>query len=304
MGFDSSDDACIYKISDDVAIVQTVDFFPPMVDDPFIFGQIAAANALSDIYAMGGKVTHALNLLCFPSCLDISIAGEILAGGADKVLEAGAVVAGGHSIVDNEPKFGLCVSGLIDPKKVLPNSGARPGDKLIITKAMGTGILSTAQKGGILAESSYMAAIETMRQLNRRAAEIAQTFDMSGCTDITGFGLIGHACEMAEGSDTTIVLDSAAIPLLPDAFDMASMGIIPAGAYNNRDYFGSRVEVKDSVHLALSDIMYDPQTSGGLLLAVPEKDAAELLKALKGELPVAECIGEVIPKGEKSIVVI
>ena len=211
-----------------------------MVDDPFTFGQIAAANALSDIYAMGGTPTHAMNLLCFPNCLELDVAGQILAGGADKAAEAGCTIAGGHTITDNEPKYGLCVSGFVDPRHVLLNSSAKEGDVLILTKALGTGILTTAFKGGLVTDEELQPAIDSMRQLNRLAALAAKGLEIHACTDVTGFGLAGHLCEMAEGSNLTAVLDTAALPALPKALEMARMGLIPAGAYRNRDHFGSR----------------------------------------------------------------
>ncbi len=281
VGYDTSDDACVYKISDELALVQTVDFFPPMVDDPYLFGQIAAANALSDVYAMGGRPTHAMNLLCFPDCLDLEIAGQILAGGADKVREAGCTIAGGHSISDKEPKYGLCVSGFVDPRKMLTNSAVQPGDVLIITKPIGTGILSTAAKPGFLSDEEMQMMIDTMRQLNRYAGEAAENMDVHACTDITGFGLAGHLCEMAEGSKTTIVLDSQKVPILPGVLNWAQMGMIPAGAYRNRSYFGgNRVQVADSVSVALSDAMFDPQTSGGLLFSLSPDQAEALMERL------------------------
>ena len=203
IGFDSSDDACVYRVSDDVAIVQTVDFFPPMVDDPYLFGQIAAANAISDVYAMGGKPIFALNLLCFPNCLDLEVAGEILAGGADKAAEAMCTIAGGHSITDNEPKYGMCVTGTVHPQKVLANNSPRQGDAVVITKALGTGILTTAFKGEFIGEEDLKPATDAMRQLNRYAAEAAEGLRVHACTDITGFGFAGHLCEMMEGSGMT-----------------------------------------------------------------------------------------------------
>ena len=271
--------------------MQTVDFFPPMVDDPFVFGQIAAANALSDVYAMGGTPTHAMNLLCFPNCLDLSVAAQILAGGADKAAEAGCTIAGGHTITDNEPKYGLCVSGFVDPKSVLLNSSAREGDALILTKALGTGILTTAFKGGMISEAELQPAVDSMRQLNRRAAEAAKGLSIHACTDITGFGLAGHLCEMAEGCGLTAVIDPAEIPALPQALDMARMGLIPAGAYRNRDHFGCHVRL-DGIATELADLLFDPQTSGGLLFAVDKADARRLTDNLRDLKLVAAHIGE------------
>ena len=252
-----------------------------MVDDPFTFGQIAAANALSDIYAMGGTPTHAMNLLCFPNCLELDVAGQILAGGADKAAEAGCTIAGGHTITDNEPKYGLCVSGFVDPRHVLLNSSAKEGDVLILTKALGTGILTTAFKGGLVTDEELQPAIDGMRQLNRLAALAAKGLEIHACTDVTGFGLAGHLCEMAEGSNLTAVLDTAALPALPKALEMARMGLIPAGAYRNRDHFGSRT-CFDGVALELADLAFDPQTSGGLLFALEEEQAA-ILEARLGQ---------------------
>ncbi len=281
VGYDTADDACVYRISDTLALVQTVDFFPPMVDDPFVFGQIAAANALSDIYAMGGTPTHAMNLLCFPSCLELEVAAEILRGGADKAAEAGCAIAGGHTVTDNEPKYGLCVSGFVDPRRVLLNSSAKAGDALILTKALGTGILTTAYKGGLLTEEELRPAVDSMRLLNKSAAQAATGLEVHACTDITGFGLAGHLCEMAEGSGLTAALDASAMPALPRALEMARMGLIPAGAYRNRDHFGPRTSF-EGLPLELADLAFDPQTSGGLLFALGEGEAETLANNLRG----------------------
>ncbi len=291
VGYDTSDDACVYRISDELALVQTVDFFPPMVDDPFQFGQIAAANALSDIYAMGGRPTHAMNLLCFPECLDLEIAAEILAGGADKVREAGCTIAGGHSINDKEPKYGLCVSGFVDPRKMLTNSAVKPGDCLVITKPIGTGILTTAAKGELLTPEETRGMVDTMRTLNRVASMCAEGVNVHACTDITGFGLAGHLCEMAEGSKTSIFLEAGKVPVLPGVLQWARMGMIPAGAYRNRKYFGPRVKVAESVPTELSDAVFDPQTSGGLLFSLPEQEAKDLLARLQDANVPAAIIG-------------
>ena len=279
VGFDTSDDACVYRISDDVALVQTVDFFPPMVDDPYVFGQIAAANALSDVYAMGATPTHAMNLLCFPNCLSLDVAAKILEGGASKAAEAGCPIVGGHTIADDEPKYGLCVSGLTHPDNVLLNSSACAGDALILTKPLGTGILTTAYKGGLVDDEQMQCAVDSMRQLNKYAAEAAKGLEVHACTDITGFGLAGHLCEMAEGSGLTAVIDPEKIPALPLALDMARMGLIPGGAYRNRDHFGPGTKL-DSLPLELSDLLFDPQTSGGLLFAVEPSQAEVLIERL------------------------
>lgn len=275
-----------------------------MVDDPFLYGQIAAANAFSDIYAMGARPKVAMNLLCFPSCLDLSVAGKILAGGADRAKEAGCVIAGGHSVVDNEPKYGLCVTGIIHPAHILTNCGAQPGDALILTKAVGTGVVMTAYKGGLLTESETSETTDSMRTLNRRAAEIAADFTVHACTDITGFGAAGHVCEMAEGSGVTAVLRASSFPLLPHAQDMARIGILPAGAYRNQDYFADRVFAESDVPVVLTDLLFDPQTSGGLLLSVPEEEADRLLAALQKEVPATALIGEVTKKTDRFVQIV
>lgn len=280
IGFDSSDDACVYRVSDDVAIVQTVDFFPPMVDDPYLFGQIAAANAISDVYAMGGKPIFALNLLCFPNCLDLEVAGEILAGGADKAAEAMCTIAGGHSITDDEPKYGMCVTGTVHPQKVLANNSPRQGDAVVITKALGTGILTTAFKGEFIGEDDLKPATDAMRQLNRYAAEAAESLRIHACTDITGFGFAGHLCEMMEGSGMTAQISAQKLPILPRAMEMASYGMVPGGAYRNRDHFGLKLDLS-GVSQSYGDVMLDPQTSGGLMFSVDERDVETLLRRLR-----------------------
>lgn len=299
MGFDASDDACVYRISDELALVQTVDFFPPLVDDPFIFGQIAAANALSDVYAMGGRPVLALNLLAFPSCLDIAVAGRILAGGADKAREAGCIIAGGHSISDNEPKYGLSVTGFVHPDRVLTNVGAVPGDSLILSKALGVGVLTTAYKGGLIAEAGLAPALDSMRALNRAAAEAAAAFDVHACTDVTGFGLIGHSCELAGAGDITVELEARSLPLLPQVRELAQMGLLAAGCHRNRQHFQERVGLSAAVDLELTDIMYDPQTSGGLLLALPASQAPALLERLLAAGCSAALVGQVRERREQ-----
>lgn len=301
VGTETSDDAAVYKINDDLAMIQTVDFFTPVVDDPYLFGQIAAANALSDVYAMGGEPKVALNLAALPDCLDIEILGEILKGGADKVIEAGAVLAGGHTISDNEPKYGLCVSGFVDPKLMWKNYGAEAGDVLILTKPLGTGILSTAIKGELASEDEIEAAVKNMTYLNRYARDIAAGFSIHSCTDITGFGIAGHAMEMAKGSEKTLILDTGSLPVLKGVQAYTEMGLIPAGAYRNREYLEKDVESRISGTWQ-EDLIYDPQTSGGLLIAVSEEEAPELLKRLNTlELPSA-MIGKVTEKQEKFLI--
>ncbi len=300
VGTETADDAAVYEISKELAIIQTVDFFTPVVDDPYTFGQIAAANALSDIYAMGGEPRLALNVAAFPSCLPPDILGDILAGGADKVMEAGAVLAGGHTIMDDEPKYGLCVTGFVHPKKVWTNNGAKQGDILILTKPLGSGILTTAEKGGMVSEEEIKKAIHTMAYLNKYACEAVQDLRVHGCTDITGFGLAGHAGEMAEGSQKTILIHSGKVPVLDGALTYASMGFVPAGAYRNREYVSAEIS-RNIQGQPIEDILYDPQTSGGLLISIHPGDVQEAVKRLSTlEIP-GTIIGEVIEKQEKSL---
>ncbi len=302
VGTETSDDAAVYQISEELAVIQTVDFFTPVADDPYLFGQIAAANALSDVYAMGGEPKLALNLAAFPNCLDIEILGEILRGGADKVMEAGAVLAGGHTISDEEPKYGLCVTGFVHPQKMWKNYGAEPGDVLILTKPLGSGILSTAVKGELAAEKEIQGAVKAMTTLNKYAAELARGFEVHSCTDVTGFGLAGHAMEMAKGSRKTFVIHAEKIPVLSGAQEYAEMGLIPAGAYRNREYLEEDIESR--ICGWREDLLFDPQTSGGLLLAVTPEDAGKLMEKLSGlELPSA-VIGEVTEKQKNFLVFI
>lgn len=293
MGFSGSDDAAVYRINNDTAVIQTLDFFTPVVDDPFVFGQIAAANSLSDIYAMGGQPVLALNIVCFPKCLQLDVLKDILLGGADRVKEAGALLAGGHTVQDDEPKYGLSVMGLVHPDRVVTNSGARPGDVLVLTKPLGTGIINTAIKADMADTDVYDSAVETMTALNRDAARAMQQVGAKGCTDITGFGLVGHSMEMAEASGVSIRLWKDKIPVLEGARQLARMGMVPAGAYSNKSYAGGRVNLK-GVETDLEDIIFDPQTSGGLLISMPE-DKAELFLGLLSPETVRRCavIGEV-----------
>lgn len=272
-------------------MIQTVDFFPPIVDDPYTFGQIAAANAISDIYAMGGVPKLAMNLICFPSCLKLDIMEEILQGGYSKVIEAGAIICGGHTIEDSEPKYGLCVTGYVHPKDILANSTAKEGDVLVLTKSLGTGVLSTAAMGDFLEKEDYNTMVRMMSHLNKYAQEAMMPCRPSACTDITGFGLMGHAYEMAHGSNLTIELFSEHIPALPAALRYAREGLVPGGAYNNMSYLEKDVEFAKNVPLELSDIMYDPQTSGGLMIAVNEARVMELCDRLTAAGEEAHIIG-------------
>ncbi len=293
VGFDTADDAGVYKLTPEYALVQTVDFFTPIVDDPYTFGAIAAANALSDVYAMGGKPISALSILAWPAQGDLDQLTEVLKGGAEKMHEADCALLGGHSVKDDEVKFGYAVTGLIHPDAIKTNAGARPGDALVFTKRLGTGVISTALKQGISRESDVEAAVQSMLQLNREACEAMLAFQVHGCTDVTGFGLIGHAREMALASKVTIQIDPRAVQFLPGAVEYARLGAIPGGLKNNREFASSCVEGSSE----FEDLLYDPQTSGGLLIALPEADAVQLEKLL----PVAYRIGSVREKGAKPI---
>lgn len=296
VGFDTSDDACVYRIQNGMAMLQTVDFFPPMVDDPYAFGQIAAANAMSDIYAMGAAPSLAMNLLCVPNCLELDVVEQILAGGYSKVLEAGAVVAGGHTIEDAEPKYGLCVTGFADPRQVLTNSGAKPGDLLVLTKPIGSGVLATALKAELLGQAEVDYMVSVMAQLNRQARDaVAEIGGTHACTDVTGFGLLGHSYEMAAGSRVTLELSAGKIPLMEGARGFAEMGIVPGGAYANLEYLVDKIEFAPAVEQPIQDLLLDPQTSGGLLVSLPESRALRLVERLRGVTPCAQIIGRVLP---------
>lgn len=302
VGIETSDDAAVYKLTEDIAAIQTLDFFTPVVDDPYTFGSIAAANSLSDVYAMGGKPTVAMNIVCFPNCLNIDILGEILKGGADKVLEAGAVVIGGHTVEDDEPKFGLSVMGIVHPKKILKNHGCKVGDVLILTKPIGTGVINTAIKAEIASSEVYDEAVKVMTTLNKYAGEIIVDYDINACTDITGFGIMGHGYEMASASDITIRLFKDKIPVIKGAREYAEMGLVPAGTYNNKGYLEGKYHLKDTPEW-LEDILFDPQTSGGLLISTPKNQVESMMKRLM-ELDIKPAIiGEVIEKSDVPLVV-
>jgi selenide, water dikinase len=293
VGFDTADDAGVYKLTPECALVQTVDFFTPIVDDAYTFGAIAAANSLSDVYAMGGKPLTALSVLAWPAQGDLDELAEVLRGGAEKIHEAGCTLLGGHSVKDEEVKFGYAVTGTVHPDRVLANAGARAGDALVLTKAIGTGVIGTALKQGIARESDVAAAVESMLKLNRAACEAMLEFQVHGCTDVTGFGLIGHAREMALASHVTIELDPGSIRMLPGAVEYARQGAIPGGLKNNREFASSCVEGSAE----LETLLYDPQTSGGLLIALAERDAA----ALERKMPDAYRIGQVTERKGKPI---
>ena len=292
VGFDKSDDASVYKVSDDLALVQTVDFFPPIADDPYTFGAIAATNALSDVYAMGGEPKLALNIMAVPKDLPKEAVHQILRGGYEKAYEAGAIITGGHSILDDEPKYGLAVTGFVHPDRVLTNSGAKDGDVLLLTKPLGIGILTTAAKADLVSEETMAYAVGLMTTLNKSARDAMVKYRVHACTDVTGFALLGHGCEMAQGSGVEIHIDVGSIDLIPDALELARSGILPEGMYRNRSFAEAFVD-PGGVELAKQDMLYDPQTSGGLLIAVHPDDADALYEELKGSVPSAQRIGTV-----------
>lgn len=302
VGIETSDDAAIYKVTDEIAMIQTVDFFTPIVDDPYMFGQIAAANSLSDVWAMGGEPAVALNIVGFPNCLDPAILGDILAGGAAKVKEAGAVLVGGHSVQDYEPKYGLCVSGFVHPQKIFKNYGCRPGDILVLTKQIGSGVVNTAIKAEMASASAIREAQTVMASLNQKGKRVVERYNVSACTDITGFGLLGHCVEMASASEVTFEINVRDVAYFADAIDYAKMGLIPAGAYKNRGYSIGKVDV-GSVEEHYLDLLYDPQTSGGLLISVAPDDLPAMLKDFQnaGMDTEVSIIGKVAPKSDKWI---
>ena len=301
VGIDTSDDAGVYLLNEETALIQTLDFFTPIVDDPYLFGQIAAANSLSDVYAMGGKPLTAMNIVTFPVCrLDAEVLLAILSGGQQKIAEAGAVMVGGHTIDDDEPKYGLSVTGTVHPSRILTNAGAQPGDALILTKAIGTGVLYTALKAELFPEG-VAAAAAGMAQLNRYAAQAMERYAVNACTDITGFRLLGHAYEMSAASGVDMEVYSGEVPLLPDAAEAANMGLVPAGAYANREYLKA-VSFDPAVPENIRDLLFDPQTSGGLLISIPAGQADALLADMKESgVEYAACIGRVRGKGTGKI---
>jgi selenide,water dikinase len=289
VGFDKSDDAGVYKISSELALVQTVDFFTPVVDDPYLYGQIAAANSLSDVYAMGGRPLSALSIVCYPQKGDWDVLGEILAGGQEAMNAEGVVVIGGHSVDDKEMKFGYAVTGIIHPDKVITNAGAKPGDALILTKPIGTGAINTAIKNGKASPDTERVAIEVMSRSSARASLTMQKFGANACTDITGFGLLGHAFELAKASCVTLTIDSKVVPLLPDVIELISQGMLTRGDKNNRLYVGDTVTIDPGVSPQMQSALFDPQTAGGLLISLPASNAEDFL----AEVPDACVIGSV-----------
>jgi selenide, water dikinase len=306
VGFDHADDAGVYQIAPDTALVQTVDFFTPIVDDPYTFGQIAATNSLSDVYAMGGRPLTALALVCFPEKADLAILERILAGGLSKMMEAGCTVVGGHSIRDEETKFGYSVTGLIDPRKVLTNGGAQPGDALVLTKAIGTGVISTAIKKQKAELAWIERAIDSMTTLNKKAAEMlaAKPYRVHGMTDVTGFGLIGHARELALASNVSLELRAASVPILSGALDCVRAGHVPGGLKANRDFAECMVEYAADIDHDLKTLLFDPQTAGGLLISLAAGDADELVTQLRAQNLAAARVGEVREKTKPLIQVL
>jgi selenide,water dikinase len=306
VGIEQVDDAGVYKLRDDLAIVQTVDFFTPIVDDPYTFGQIAAANALSDIYAMGGTPITAMNLVAFPiRTMGIEVLRDILRGGLDKIKEAEVVLIGGHSIEDQELKYGMAVTGLVHPDEVITNVGAKVGDRIILTKPLGTGIINTAQKGGMASSETVQEAERVMATLNRRAAEVMKSFYVNACTDVTGFGFLGHLCEMLGEGTIGIKAYLKDIPILPGTKEYAQMGLVPGGSHRNREFYAPKVEGTKNISPSLLDILFDPQTSGGLLISTPQEDAETLLSSLhKMEVEEARIVAEVIAEPKDRIILV
>lgn len=301
IGFDHADDAAVFRLTDDLAVVQTLDFFPPMVEDPYVFGQIAAANALSDIYAMGGQVKTALNIVCFPEKMDLNILGKILQGGNEKVEEAGGTLAGGHSIADQEVKYGLSVMGTIHPDRILPNNGCREGDVLLLTKPLGVGIVCTANRIGEASNAAYQQAVASMTTLNKYAAEIIGKYDIHGCTDVTGFGFLAHLCEML-GERYTAYIDLQQIPYIPEAYGYAEEFYITAAGQRNRNHVGEQV-VFDQVPFPMEEILFDPQTSGGLLAAINPADGIKALEEIKKLGLPCGLVGTIGARAEKKVYV-
>lgn len=288
-GFDKSEDAGVYKLNDDTALIHTVDFFTPILDDPYEFGQVAAANALSDVYAMGGVPLVAMNIVCYPCSLGMDVLHEILMGGADKVFESGALLVGGHSVDDAEPKYGLAVTGLVHPDRVMLNSGARPGDVIILTKPIGTGLISTAMRAGMASPETEKRAYEVMSALNLGASAAMQAVGAHGCTDITGFGLLGHMCEMALASGVAFKVSVGDVPMIEGASEYAAMGLVPGGTKRNAAHFRSRISAP-GVSEESMDVLFDPQTSGGLLIAVAQESADELIARLRESGALASAV--------------
>ena len=302
IGYDSKDDAAVYRVSDEVAVVQTLDFFPPMLDDPYLFGQIAATNALSDIYAMGGTVKTALNIVCFPEQMDLNILGKIMQGGAEKVIEAGGTLAGGHSIMDNDVKYGLSVTGVVHPDHIYGNNQGQPSDVLILTKKLGVGLVCNANRVGLAPEGAMEEAAASMTTLNKKAAEISHRYEIHACTDVTGFGFLGHLSEMIN-EEISAEIDSISIPVIRGAIHCAEEFLLTAAAQRNRNHVEDRVEFSSWIPFSMEELLFDPQTSGGLLFAVKPEQAGAFLKELQGAGLPAAMVGRFVSKKEKDIYV-
>lgn len=304
VGFDTRDDAGVFKISEDTAIIQTLDFFTPMVDDPYVFGQVAATNAINDVYAMGGKPLLAMNIVCFPQCGDLGILKEILRGGLDKIKEAGALLVGGHTVDDNEPKYGLSVTGVVHPERIIGNAGARPGDVLFLTKPLGNGVIATAIKAEMASREAYEEAVYWMTMLNKEPCAAMQEVGVNAATDITGFGLIGHLYEMASGSDVRVEVYAGKVGFMKETLEHAGIGLIPGGAYTNREYLKDKVEIDSRVDGIVADLLFSPETAGGLLIAVPGEKRDKLAEALEKRGCAFFEIGKVTGAGYERIKVL
>ena len=302
IGFDSKDDAAVYKLTDDVAVVQTLDFFPPMVDDPYTFGQIAATNALSDVWAMGGQVKTALNIVCFPEKSDLNILGEMMRGGAEKVAEAGGTLVGGHSIADSDVKYGLSVMGTVHPDRIYANNTPQKGDKLVLTKRLGVGILCTASRVGEASSEAMQAAVASMTTLNKYAAECCRKYDVHACTDVTGFSFLGHLHEMLDGAHSCRI-EAGAVPVFSEALRHADEFLLTAAGQRNRNHTGPFVRF-ENVSFSMEEVLFDPQTSGGLLVALPMEDAGALLTALRERDPDSAIIGAVVAQTEHTLEIV
>ncbi len=300
MGLDSPDDAGVYKLNSEIALIQTLDFLTPITDSPYEFGQIAAANSLSDVYAMGGEPITVMNIVCFPNnILSEDILAETLRGGLDKINESGAVLVGGHSVDDQEFKYGLSVTGIVHPDKVKTNSAAATGDAIILTKPVGTGIMSTAIKAKLATPENIKESVAVMSMLNKTAAEVMSQFNVNACTDVTGFGLVGHLLEMAKGSKKDITLFTQKVPMLNNVLDFARMGMVPAGAHKNRSFFKELTHIDEAVDRAVVDLIFDPQTSGGLLISLNKKDAGTCVEKMKIKGIKAWIVGEITGESDK-----
>ena len=302
VGYDKSDDASVFVIDENTALIQTTDFFPPIVDNPYLYGKIAATNALSDVYAMGGEPKLALNIMCAAEGMSDDTIREILRGGYDAAYDAGAIITGGHTIKGAEPIYGLAVSGFVHPEKVLTNSNARPGDVLILTKPLGVGIITTGAKADMTKDTLMERIYTQMATLNKAARDVMVQYNVHSCTDVTGFGLLGHSYEMAQGSSCSVHIQVDKVPYHPEALELAAMGLIPAGAYRNREYAEKGVAASKSIPLALQDILYDPQTSGGLLFALPREEADRCLEHMRKTVPAAAIVGYISEKEDSYII--